>query len=257
VFSAPDKTTLALTGLLLAATLASGCTRSGAATRRPFSDVTDAQRDEATMAVEPGEGAAAADTSTPVARTDARAEPADVATDVAVQPPPDGKAADAVPPSRRPVVVPPTEPIRAETPTAAGPATTAVTNGGPERYQILTPIPAIVEFQTPVVGGQERAEIPLEIDEVGLVRQWPLWITERPSGNVVARPTYWPTDFRERTQNETRQAFVEPLEFLYNTLLLPYRIVRAPPWTKVTYDPATPQDEPRAPYEIDAQQQGQ
>jgi hypothetical protein len=34
-------------------------------------------------------------------------------------------------------------------------------------------------------------------------------------------------------------------------------MIRTPPWTKVTYDPATPQDEPRAPYEIGEQQQGQ
>jgi hypothetical protein len=260
VLSAPDKTTLALTGLLLAATLASGCTRSRATTRTPFSDVTDAQRNEATMAVEPGEGAAAVDTGAAVAQTDAKAQPGDAAIDAAVQPtPPNGNAPDTLPPSRQPVVVPPTETIRAETPGAAGPATTAVANGGPARYQIVATVPAIVRTTRPVngTGIGAGAEIPVEIDEVGLVRQWPVWFTERPSGNIVARPTYWPTDFRQRTQNETRQAFVEPVEFLYNALLLPYRMIRTPPWTKVTYDPATPQDEPRAPYEIGEQQQGQ
>lgn len=226
MLSTPEKTTLALAGLLLAATLVPGCTRSRAA--RPFSDVTEPQRDEPTLVlVEPGEAAEIG--------AIAQAEP--VPPDVA--PPPVGE---------QPVIVPPTEPIRAETPTAAGPATTEIV-GSPERYQLLVPPPAIIEFET-VVGGPERAEIPMEIDEVSLVREWPLWIVERPSGNVVAGPTYWPTDYREPRRAELTQAFVEPVEFLWNTLLIPYRMVRTPPGTRVLYDPATDQDTPRAPYEL-------
>lgn len=265
MLSVPDKTKLALAGLLLAATttIAPGCTRSRATTsERPFADVTDSQRNEATMAVEPGEGAATAspDTSVATAQPDAQAQTTEAALQQQPTPPAQPEEATEVPPSRQPVVVPPTETIRAETPGAAGPATSAVANGGPARYQIVAPVPAIVPTTRPstaTTGLGAGAEIPLAIDEVGLVRQWPVWTAERPSGNIVARPTYWDTDYRERPESETREAFVEPVRFLYNTLLLPYRMIRTAPWTKVTYDPVTPQDEPRAPYEISEQQQQQ
>jgi len=262
VLSVPDKITLALAGLLLAATtIASGCTRSRAMTsERPFADVTDSQRTEATMAVEPGEGAATApaDTSVAMAQPEAQAQTAETAVQQQPTPPAQPEEATEVPPSRQPIVVPPTETIRAETPGAAGPATSAVANGGPARYQIVAPVPAIVPTTRPTTATTSLgagSEIPLAIDEVGLVRQWPVWIAERPSGNIVARPTYWNTDYSERPESETKEAFVEPVRFLYNTLLLPYRMIRTPPWTKVTYDPATPQNEPQAPYEISEQQQ--
>ena len=248
---APDRTTtLALIGLTIAATL-SGCNRGR--TERPFDDVTAAERNESTLAAEPGEAAATQEAPAPVVADTSVAQPLpEVTQDQTTVPP-------TIPPSRQPTVVPPTETIRAETPTAAGPATTSAV-AGPGRYHIVADSPAIVPTTRPVSGNTVATgpQIPIEIDEVGLVRQWPLWIGERPSGNVIAGPHYWPTITREPRRTELNQGFIEPVEFLWNTLLLPYRMVRTPPWTAVTYDPARDQDEPRAPYEInEAAQQGQ
>jgi hypothetical protein len=241
---------------LVAATIAGGCTRSRATTRRPFSDVTDPQRNEATIAVEPGEGAAPDLADAQVQVTDDSTTTITTTT----QTPVNGNSGATLPPAEQPTIVPPTETIRAETPRAAGPATTAI-QGSPSRYQIVAPTPSIVPTTRPANGTASAmgngAEIPLEVDEVGLVRQWPVWVGERPSGNVVAGPTYWPTISREPRRTELSQAFVEPVEFLWNTLLLPYRAIRTPPGTRITYDPARPQDEPRAPYEINAAQQEQ
>ena len=81
--------------------------------------------------------------------------------------------------------------------------------------------------------------IVLRVGEKGLVRrQWPLETSYRPSGDVLAGPTYWPTVDKAVQRPNSTNVWLEPLEFLYNLALLPYRAVDTPPWSKIVYSPS-------------------
>ncbi len=188
-----------------------GCTRN--APRRPFADVTDAERNDPTFAQEqPGPAADTAATTT------------DVVTSTTEQTPP------------------------ADQPTETTTTTTTTAANDPVVTQPEAVLSAPRATTSPAVTGPE---IPLVVDRIGAVRQWPLVTGYRPSGNVVAFPTYWESISREPERSETRQAIREPFLFLYNVVVLPIRAIRTPPLTRVTYDPATEQDEPRVPYELE------
>jgi hypothetical protein len=84
-----------------------------------------------------------------------------------------------------------------------------------------------------------RSRIVIRVAVAGVIRRnWALSVCPRPSGDVLAGPTYWPTvDDAFRRPNSTN-IWLEPGEFLWNILLLPYRVVDTPPWSKVVYSPA-------------------
>ncbi len=82
------------------------------------------------------------------------------------------------------------------------------------------------------------SRIVVRIGDNGVIRrQFPLAVCPRPSGDTLAGPTYWPTvDDAVDRKNKTN-VWLEPLEFLYNTALLPFRAIRTPPDAKIVYSP--------------------
>ena len=88
-------------------------------------------------------------------------------------------------------------------------------------------------------SGYPNTRIILRVADRGITRRaWTLAVTPRPSGDVLAGPTYWPTIDKAVRRPNTTNAWLEPLEFLYNIALLPYRVVETPPWSKVIYSPS-------------------
>jgi hypothetical protein len=73
-----------------------------------------------------------------------------------------------------------------------------------------------------------------------LVRQWPQAVAYRPSGDTLAFPTYWPTLENAFRRSEYDNLYMEPLEFLWNTVALPVRAVITPPNTRTVYSPVGP-----------------
>ena len=87
--------------------------------------------------------------------------------------------------------------------------------------------------------GYPPTRIVLRISDRGVARRaWPLAVTPRPSGNVLAGPTYWPTVDKAVHRSNKTNIWLEPLEFMYNVALLPYRVIDEPPWSKVIYSPS-------------------
>jgi len=81
--------------------------------------------------------------------------------------------------------------------------------------------------------------IVVRVGDRGLVRrQWPLEISPRPSGDVLAGPTYWPTIDKAVRRSSKQNVWLEPLEFLYLVALLPYRAIVTPPDSKIVYSPS-------------------
>ena len=84
-----------------------------------------------------------------------------------------------------------------------------------------------------------RTRIVVRVAERGVMRRaWALAVCPRPSGDVLAGPTYWPSEDRAFHRSNSTNIWLEPGEFLWNTLLLPYRMIDVPPWSKVVYSPA-------------------
>ena len=84
-----------------------------------------------------------------------------------------------------------------------------------------------------------HTRIVLRVAEAGVIRRnWALSVTPRPSGDVLAGPTYWPTEDDAFHRPNWVNLWLEPLEFVMNTALLPYRVVDTPPWSKIVYSPA-------------------
>jgi hypothetical protein len=83
-----------------------------------------------------------------------------------------------------------------------------------------------------------QTRIVLLVADRGVIRrQWPLAVSPRPSGDTLAGPYYWPsTDEAVRRKNKIN-VWLEPLEFVYNTALLPFRAIATPPWSKMVYSP--------------------
>jgi len=85
----------------------------------------------------------------------------------------------------------------------------------------------------------QRTRIVVRVAEGGVIRRnWALAVCPRPSGDVLAGPTYWPTIDDAFHRSNSTNVWLEPGEFLWNTLLLPYRLIDEPPWSKVVYSPA-------------------
>jgi hypothetical protein len=81
--------------------------------------------------------------------------------------------------------------------------------------------------------------IVMRVGDRGLVRrQWSLAVCPRPSGDVLAGPTYWPTVDKAVQRPNKDNVWMEPLEFVYNAALLPYRAIRTPPDSKMVYSPS-------------------
>jgi hypothetical protein len=90
----------------------------------------------------------------------------------------------------------------------------------------------------PYTSSRERVAIPIaDLGHGVIVREWPVSICWRPSGDTLAGPDYWPSEEVAFKRPEWMNMFMEPLEFFYNTALLPYRAVVTPPWAQVVYSP--------------------
>jgi hypothetical protein len=87
--------------------------------------------------------------------------------------------------------------------------------------------------------GTSRIEVVIEEPAV-LVRQWPQSVAYRPSGDTLAFPTYWPDLEKAFRRDEYDNLYMEPLEFLFNTVALPVRAIITPPNTKTVYSPVGP-----------------
>jgi len=85
-----------------------------------------------------------------------------------------------------------------------------------------------------VVLDQERPRDLLDVDRRGKT----VIVRRGPSGDVLAGPTYWPTVDDAFHRPNSTNIWLEPGEFIWNTALLPYRVIDAPPWSKVIYSPA-------------------
>lgn len=85
----------------------------------------------------------------------------------------------------------------------------------------------------------QRTRVVIRVAETGVLRRnWVLSVCPRPSGDVLAGPTYWPTEDDAFQRPNWVNLWLEPGEFVWNTLLLPYRVVDTPPWSKIVYSPA-------------------
>lgn len=84
-----------------------------------------------------------------------------------------------------------------------------------------------------------RTRIVVRVADHGIIRrQYALAVCPRPSGDVLAGPYYWESEDRAFTRPNWVNLWLEPGEFVWNSLLLPYRMVETPPWAKVVYSPA-------------------
>jgi hypothetical protein len=84
-----------------------------------------------------------------------------------------------------------------------------------------------------------RSRIVVRVGEHGVIRRiWVLSASPRPSGDVLGGPYYWPSEDRAFNRPNSTNVWLEPGEFVWNTLLLPYRMFDTPPWSKVVYSPA-------------------
>ncbi len=84
-----------------------------------------------------------------------------------------------------------------------------------------------------------RSRIIIRVADAGVIRRnWALSVCPRPSGDVLAGPTYWPTVDDAFHRPNSTNIWLEPGEFIWNLALLPYRVIDAPPWSKVIYSPA-------------------
>ena len=105
-----------------------------------------------------------------------------------------------------------------------------VTSGPPTTGRYATTEPA---------ADIPRTRIVVRVADHGVLRRnWALATCLRPSGDVLAGPTYWPSVDRAFNRPNYINVWLEPGEFLWNTLLLPYRAVETPPWAAVVYSPA-------------------
>jgi hypothetical protein len=83
-----------------------------------------------------------------------------------------------------------------------------------------------------------RTRIITRVADRGITRRaWSLAVCSRPSGDVLAGPYYWPSIDRAVHRPNSTNVWLEPGEFLWNILLLPYRAVDTPPWQKIAYSP--------------------
>jgi hypothetical protein len=195
---------LAAAAALAALAAFSGCAKQSSS--RPFADV-DRNRYESTEAVVAGRQAGPAER---------------VETD------------PTVPPTER--ALPATRPTVAELPSST---TRGVDpQGRPVAVsEALVPTTQHRVGVAPTVTGPLRP-IGLQVTADGqLLRPWPESVSYRPSGDVLAGPTYWPTGDRAYRRDGLTNAYMEPLEFLWNGALMPFRAIQQHPQTPVIYSP--------------------
>jgi hypothetical protein len=196
------------------------------AKQRPFADVPGADRGEmaplVTAPAEPRVAALAQAQAAPIEPVAPVETPA-----VPTTPPPTPVIPPVVAEAQTlPVESALTQPAPAATGMGLGPAA--------DRY-ILRPADAAL---------QTRADVLLNITEGGVLRRaWPVSVAYIPSGDTLAWPHYWNTVERAIYRSDLENSFMEPLEFLANTALLPVRAVMLPPWTPVVDSPTGPAGE--------------
>jgi hypothetical protein len=97
---------------------------------------------------------------------------------------------------------------------------------------IVTPAAVAMSPTTePAKGG-----IVIHVGKGGVVtREWSQSVAYRPSGNFRSGPTYWPSQNSAFTRSEYHDIVVEPGEFLFNILILPYRLIETPPWASIEW----------------------
>jgi hypothetical protein len=200
-----------------AAAVFAGCQ----ARQQPFADVPATERGEMAPLVEAPE-------QEPHAAVIARAEPAAPA-----QPPAAPPAPPAAPAPAAPAPAAPTERAPAVVERPAGPQREAPVVIAPKAERLIL-TPADATLQTP-------AGVVIPVGEGGeLRRAWPVSAAYLPSGDVLAHPTYWPTTETAIYRSDLRNTFLEPLEFVANTVLLPIRAIRQSPLTPVVYSATGP-----------------
>jgi hypothetical protein len=83
----------------------------------------------------------------------------------------------------------------------------------------------------------------LEVDAQGnLTRGFAPSVFERPSGNTIAGPMYWPMGERSVVRPDWQNLLLEPVEYVVDVVLMPFRAIRTPPWRSIEYD-AVPADD--------------
>lgn len=83
---------------------------------------------------------------------------------------------------------------------------------------------------------------PVARPESRLRRDWPVSVAYRPSGDVDAGNTYWPTIDEAPSRPEWLSGTLESFEFLFNLAAAPVRlfITRPAPWGGMIYSPIGP-----------------
>jgi len=129
------------------------------------------------------------------------------------------------PPARPSTTTTPTQTDIAATRTAMTPSAGLTT--APVSEATTAPAGAAVS------GGHQ---IIYDIGEHGvLLRRWEQSATVRAGGDVKAGATYWPTIDQAYRRPDVYNVFIEPAEFLLNTVLLPVRAVLTLPTEPVIY----------------------
>jgi hypothetical protein len=144
-------------------------------------------------------------------------------------------------PTAAPAIAPATPPMAAAEPADVEPQADIGVVETPEGRQVpvqeRSPLIELATEPPPVIPTR----IQLIVGERGLVqRPWPAVAFSRPSGDVMAGPTYWPSVDDAFERSNGLNLVMEPVEFLLNTVLLPVRAVITPPWTAMIYSPVGP-----------------
>ena len=109
----------------------------------------------------------------------------------------------------------------------------------PHDKVITSAVPTTGRYADSQPTSSPPTRIVVRVSDRGVTRRsWPLTVNPRPSGDVLAGPTYWPTTDKAVHRPNSTNVWLEPLEFLYNVALLPYRVIDTPPWSKVIYSPS-------------------
>jgi hypothetical protein len=116
---------------------------------------------------------------------------------------------------------------------------TALPTDIPGERMVTSGPPTTGRYATTEPANIPRTRIVVRVADRGVLRRnWVLVANLRPSGDVLAGPTYWPSVDRAFDRPNSTNIWLEPGEFLWNTLLLPYRMIDTPPWSKIVYSPA-------------------
>jgi hypothetical protein len=90
------------------------------------------------------------------------------------------------------------------------------------------------------LAGESNQQIALIVTDRTVQRDWPVSAAYRPSGDVPAGPVYWPSVVNYHETDDVMSALKQPIDFFFNTLLVPVRAVLTPPCTKIIYSEVGP-----------------